>query len=147
MSEPKQPRTTRHTIKVQQSWVDWLIVMREITHQRNSGVSLNKGKDRVILGHRHRMELSVLTSSKQIRACVKGSTSGLHCKVGLVFCFLGNTNVKTDVQCCIQKSFIWCSEPRLSIKTAFLCQSDLNPPGKRGIFLSYGCDFKQQSFW
>lgn len=35
--------------------------------------------------------------------------------------------------------------PGWSVKTAFLGQSVLDPPDKRGVFLSYGCDFKQRS--
>lgn len=39
----------------------------------------------------------VLVSLKQ--GCVKGSTSGLDCKVNPESCFLGNHKVKLDVGC------------------------------------------------
>lgn len=63
-----------------------------------------------------------------------GWISGLNFEVDPGSCCLGNYKVNIYVECCVQKPSSE-SVPGLEIKPASLCQGDLDPPGKSGMFI------------
>ena len=75
-----------------------------------------------------------------------GSTSGLTFEVDPGSCCLGNYKVHNYVERCVQKPLRWASVPRSEIEPASVCQGDLDPSGRSGMFHSYWYMFKQQSF-
>lgn len=79
--------------------------MRKISRQKNHDVSLNKGKDGVILGQRSWVELCLDGLKGKLSLCTTISfRSALQ--VGPKPCFLRDVHHEMDVQCCIQGPFI-----------------------------------------
>lgn len=125
-------------------------------HNRHyMGISPNRGKGKIIgFGGKVKFrwnlnEAVFLWAQNKAELCVMESKSGVDFKVDPKSCCLGNYKVNIYEECCAQKPLIWssASAPCLEIKPASLCQGDLDPPCKSGMFLSYWYMFIQPSFW